>query len=486
MSASNNDSKNTGLSSSPKQTAAQSSELKCPEGPSGGFLGLGLGAQLAKDPLKTIKGLRQQYGPIYQFKILNQHIYSIHSPELIREAIVKNADHLEMGKRQSEVFSSIYGDNVMTTSDDVWKRQRRILNPGFVPKKVAGYLQLIDEAIEDSIRQLTSNGTQEKILVDLDRFSTKLTMDVILRVLFGFKTSDDESNSIADAVRFLEHQSLRELMWPATPPEWFPYPGRTAKAKNKKIIDDLIHSQVQMRREEQSNTTRKPDYLDMLLNARDEEAPSIGSATLTDQEIHDNCAVIFAAGHDTTAGALIWWIGLMTKHPEYVEKIRQQMTEVIGEGQPTSEAISQLTWLNASIRETMRICPSVVALFNRTTTKDIQVGEWSIPKEKIVSVLFWDVHNNPEFYQEPEKFKPERFMPGAERIPKGAYIPFGIGPRLCIGQHLAMLELSMIGITLLRNFDFSFKAGESLPKPKVEMLLKPETPLYINFTRRNA
>ncbi|MFL0798390.1 MAG: cytochrome P450 [Cellvibrionaceae bacterium] len=474
----------------PEQTSEQASDsnshtLKTPEGPNGGFLGLSLGAKLAKDPLQTIKGLREEFGSIFQFKVLNQHVYSIHSPELIREAVVKNADSLAMSKRQAEVFGDIYGDNVMTTSDAVWKRQRRILNPGFVPKKIAGYLSLIDDAINDSISRLTTGGAQEKTLVDIDRFATKLTMDVILRVLFGFKASDDESNSIADAVRGLEHQSIRELMWPATPPEWFPYPGRNAKAKNKAILDTVIDSQIKQRRDEQDSTVRKPDYLDMLMKARDEEASSSDdSATLTDKEIHDNCSVIFAAGHDTTAGALVWWIGLMTEYPEYAAKIRQQIEEVIGDRQPTPEDVSQLTWLNASIRETMRKCPSVVALFNRTTTKDIQVGEYVIPKDKTVSVLFWDVHNNPEWYKEPEKFLPERFMPGADKIPKGAYIPFGIGPRVCIGQHLAMLELSMIGIALLRNFDFQFKEGERLPAPKVEMLLKPETPLHLYFSKR--
>ncbi len=460
-----------------------------PPGPQNTWFGLPLVGEMKKDILGLLQRLHKQYGDIVLLQIANQAIYTLFSPELIREAIVTHADDFVRHERVMDVFSLIYGDNVMTTEADTWKRQRRILTPGFAPKKIAGYTRLMAGATADSFSSALPQVEGTSLTVDVDRFMTKLTMDVILRVLFSYKASEQQSNRIADAVRSLEHQSARELMWPTTPPDWLPYPGRKQKKRDKAILDELIQIQIQIRRRAADEHADKADYLAMLLSAQDQEQDQqqqsgSSASMLNDQEIHDNCAVIFAAGHDTTAAALTWWLGQMTQHPDYADKAREEIQQTIGDREPTPEELMGFTWLNATIKETMRICPSVVSLFNRRAIRDTKLGQWHIPKGATVSVPIWNVHHDERYYPEPDKFQPERFLPGAPKIPRGAYLPFGVGPHICIGQHLALLEMAQICAALLRQFDFEFIDGQSLPKAKVEMLLKPEVPLMIKFCKR--
>jgi len=458
---------------------------KNPPGPKTSWFGLSLVPALKNDTLGTVQKFHDQYGDVAYFQILNERYFALFSPDLIRQAMVERADDFVRHQRAMNVFTLIYGANVLTTDGDTWKRQRRILNPGFAPKKMAGYLGLMRDAVADSFAASLPQVSGASAIVDIDPFTTQLTMDVILRVICSYKADEAESVRIAAAVRSLEHQSMRELFWPMTPPNWFPFPGRKQKLQDKATLDQLIQGQIQLRRKTAQATGEQSDYLDMLLSARDEEGTGgTSAATLTDSEIHANCMVIFAAGHDTTASALTWWIGLMAQYPDYAKQVRQELQEVVGERNPTLEELTRLKWLNATIKESMRMRPSAVSLFNRRAVRDVRIGQWLVPKGAAVSVSIYHVHHDPRWYPEPEKFQPERFMPGAPEIPRGAYLPFGVGPHICIGQHLAMLEMALICAALVRQFNFEFLAGQSLPAPKIEMLLKPQTPLQIRFTRR--
>ncbi|MGZ3253741.1 MAG: cytochrome P450, partial [Burkholderiaceae bacterium] len=268
-----------------------------PPGPTTPFFGLPIVGAMKKDTLGTIQKFQKQFGDVLRFKIAHETFYYFFSPELIREVLVEHADDFIRHRRAIEVFSLMYGTNVLTTEESTWKRQRRILMPGFAPKKIAGYVNLMVEATTDSFSSTTPQVKGKSVLIDVDNFTTRLTMDVILRVLFSHQAGEEESINVADAVRTLEHQGMRELFWPKTPPDWLPYPGRKQKLQAMATLENLIRNQVQIRRNAISQHADKTDYLAMLLSAHDEEAQS-GSltATLTNAEIHDNCSVIFAAG----------------------------------------------------------------------------------------------------------------------------------------------------------------------------------------------
>lgn len=457
---------------------------KAPPGPKASPLGLPLAKQLIADALGTVRKFQAQYGDVLAFRILRENFYYLFSPELIRQALLDNTDDLIRHERPIDVFEQVYGANVLTTEGDAWKRQRRILMPGFLPKKVAGYLALMTSASTDNLAAWFPQAKGESMTVDVGNFTRKITVDVILRVLFSHKATEADSVEALEATLTLEHQGMRELYWPKTPPDWFPYPGRKEKLRARTTLQNLISEQIQARRESCDAEASATDYLAMLLSAQDEEAQNKSAATLSNDEIRDNCMVIFAAGHDTTATALTWWIALMANHPEHAARVRQEIADVLGDRLPAAEDFAKLSWLNATLKEAMRLYPPAPLLFVRRLVRDIQLGEWHIPAGVNLSIPVWHVHHDARWFPEPDKFQPERFMPGAPDIPRGAYMPFGTGPRVCIGQHFAMMEMALIAALLIREFDFAPIDGEGVPKAKVEMVLKPAKDLRVNFIRR--
>lgn len=457
---------------------------KIPPGPQTRWLGLPMLQEMKKDALGAGTRLREDFGDAVHFRMAGQSYYYFFSPELIRELLVEHMDDFIRHERPIEVFSQVYGDNVLTTEGERWKRQRRILMPGFLPRRMAGYVGLITDATVDGLQAALPQASGASATIDVDSFTTTLTMDVILRVLFSHKASEAESRQAFDATRTLEHQGMRELFWPKTPPDWFPYPGRAEKLHAKAALKNLIQSQIDLRRQAAGDHADKTDYLAMLLAAHDEEAQGSTSATLTNEEICDNCMVLFAAGHDTTATVLTWWIGLMAQHPEYAARVRQEVEEAIGDRNPTTDELSRLKWTNASIKEAMRLYPPTPNLFFRRALRDVEIGGWHVAKGASINIPVWHVHHDGRWFPEPETFQPERFMPNAPEIPRGAYLPFGAGPRVCIGQHLATIEMALVAVFLIRQFDFTLAEDAALPKPKIDMVLKPEKTLRVTFTRR--
>ncbi len=455
---------------------------KIPPSPATPWFGMPLMRALLRDPLKAVQELQAQYGEVMHLRMPGQSFYYLFSPELIRQALLEHAGDLVRHERSIDVFTRIYGANVLTTESDSWQRQRRILMPGFRPKKIAGYLDLMRGAMDDSEAAWFPRAAGESGVVNVGNFARKVAVDVILSVLFGHRTAAGDSEAALQATLTLEHQAMRELYWPKAPPDWMPYPGKQAKLQARAVLQELIGKHIRARQAAGAAQADNPDYLAMLMSAQDEQAQD-NAAALTTEEIRDNCMVIFAAGHDTTATVLTWWIALMTQHPEAAARARQEIAQVLGERAPAPEDLPQLAWLNATLKEAMRLYPPTPILFVRRSGRDLDLGGWRIPARTNITVPVWHVHRDARWFAEPESFRPERFLPGAPDMPRGAWLPFGTGPRVCIGQHLAMMELALIATQLLRNFDFAFADGQGMPKAVVNMVLSPERDLLVRFTR---
>ena len=343
-------------------------------------------------------------------------------------------------------------------------------------------MSLMTAAIDACIATELASEIGASTDVDVDVLATRITMDVILRTLFSHPSTRDETSDISVAIRALSKQTMREAYWPIVARKWMPFPGRSSKLKHLATISSLIDRHIQARQAEPANVEPKQDILDMLLAARDDHTSS-GSATLSSQEVRDNCHVLFGAGFDTTASALTWWVGLMAANPEVVAQLRSEI-EAAGID-PTADIIARLPYLNATLKETMRLYPPSTALITRVAQRDLQLaGDISIPKGTLVVVPVWHLHHDARSFPEPTEFRPERFMPGAPTFPRGAYMPFGAGPHVCLGQHFAAIEMALIAARLVTEFDFDFANGNSLPEPVVDLVLKPKTPMRVQFKRR--
>ena len=447
-------------------------------------LGLPLLRYIQQDPLRAASLLQRHFGEVARLNILFRRIYYFFSPEAARQILVDHHADFTREARLLKIFESFQGKNVLTTEGQDWEQQRRILTPGFSPKRIAGYMRLMHAAITDSVGEELPTEAGQSATVDVDFLTTRITMDVILRTLFSTATTQAEASRISIAIRGLSRQSMREVFWAFIPPQWLPYPGRANKRKHLQTINTLIATHIKARTAEPASADSQTDVLSMMLAARD-DAPTTGSATLTLQEIHDNCFVLFGAGFDTSSSALTWWIGLMAKHPEVVEQLRRELSS-LGVDAPPLESIARLPYLNATIKEAMRLYPPSTALFNRVALRDVVIGDTPVSKGTLAVIPIWQLHHDPRSFAEPEVYRPERFMPGAPDIPRGAYLPFGAGPHFCLGQHFATVEMALIAAHLIQNFDFALAEGTTLPEPVVDLALKPKSGLQVKFTRRQA
>lgn len=447
-------------------------------------LGIALLSLIQKDPLGAGRRLQRQFGDVARLNILFRRIYYFFNPEAVRQILVDHQDDFTREPRQLKMWQSFQGRNVLTTEGASWERQRRILAPGFSPKRIAGYMGLMSAAVRDCVSSELPTEPGRSITVDVSAFTTRITMDVILRTLFSHPASQAEARAISVCIRALSRQSMRELFWAFIPPKWMPYPGRAAKLKHLRTIDGYIAAHIKARTSGGRASGSSTDVLGMMLDARDDEAAG-GNAMLTSQEIHDNCIVLHGAGFDTSSSALTWWIGLMAAHPEAASRLREEL-DLAFAGSAALEDIARLPYLNATLKEAIRLYPPSTGLFTRVALRDVTIAGTAVARGTLAVIPVWHLHHDARSFPEPEAFRPERFLPGAPPIARSAYLPFGAGPHFCLGQHFATVEMAVVAAELMRQFDLSLEEGTALPEPFVDLALKPKTPLRVRFTRRQG
>jgi cytochrome P450 len=319
--------------------------------------------------------------------------------------------------------------------------------------------------------------------VAMDGLFSHLAMDVISRTLFSAPISGN-TQAAADAVQVLSETALREMFWPMTLPDWLPLPGKAAKRHARRLIQGLIQSHIDERH--QHPDARKTDLLNMLLVLRDEDS---GTA-LSTQEVFDQCVLSFQAGHETTATALLWWSWLMASHPQAQERAAAEVDAALMGRPPDADAVQALPWLTATLKEAMRLYPPVAAIMTRRLTREITLRGVRLPARTLVRVTPWLLHRDPRWWpREPEAFRPERFMAATGSAPdpilRGAYIPFGLGPRVCLGQHFAQLEMNVIAAMLLQRFRLE-TLTDTPPTPRLAVTLRPEGGVRLKLVARTS
>ena len=432
-------------------------------------------AAMRRDYLGAI-AVQQSFGDLVRQQIANERTVDVFDPELLRQLMIDHADALIRWERGSEVFSEGLGQSVLVTEGAVWQRQRRMLMQAFTPKRVAGYVEQMVAATTRGLMLLRS-GEQA-----MDGLFSHLAMDVISRTLFSAPISGD-TRAAADAVQVLSETALREMFWPMTLPDWLPLPGKAAKRKARRLVQGLIQGHLDER--QRHPDASKTDLLNMLLVLRDDD----NGAALSTQEVFDQCILSFQAGHETTATALSWWSWLMASHPQAQARAATEIDASLAGQPPGADAMQTLPWLTATLKEAMRLYPPVAALMTRRLTREIELAGVRLPARTLVRVTPWLLHRDPRWWpREPEAFRPERFMAATDDwspdpIPRGAYIPFGLGPRVCLGQHFAQLEMTVIAALLLQRFRLS-TPNDTPPTPQLAVTLRPAGGLRLRLEAR--
>jgi cytochrome P450 len=442
---------------------------KRPPGPRDGLFGLRLVNRIKHDPLAFYTDMHREYGDAVYMRFGPYRDFTFFHPDAVREILVEKARQFGRFQHPIRVLRQWNGDGLLMTEGELWLRHRRIIQPAFHPSRFPGYVGLMADAAREHLDRLAGE-------VEFERVMTDLTMDVATRTFFGVDLGADRAD-LARVMKVLNAAAMKEFTTPFLIPRW--WPGQGEKRWAIRTLDGAVRRIIRDRR---ASGEDRGDLLSMLLKATDEEGDGKG---LTDEQVRDHVVNLFLAGHDTAAAGMTWAGWALAAHPEVAARAAAEVDGVPAGPDPTFADLPNLKYVERVVKEVLRHRTPTIGVFGRQALQDVEVGGWPVPKGGIARVFSWVTQHDPRWFPDPEKFDPDRFAPGrAEAIPPGAYFPFGLGPRGCIGNAFALTEMVLLTAMLLRRFTFAFAPGQGDPAPVAGMSLRPAGGLRLVLRRR--
>jgi cytochrome P450 len=389
------------------------------------------------------------YGPISRFFFGRFPVYLLNHPDLIQEVLVSRRDDVWKAPFERQRLSRWLGLGLLTSEGDFHRRQRRLAQPAFHYGRIQSYADTMVRATSAMLEQWHDGEVR-----DVDRDMSRLTMEIVGLTLFGAQVSDDTAARVTAALEMLQKASLSvvESMLPI--PSMIPLPSRVAIRRGKAELDAVIRPIIAARR---ASGDDRGDLLSMLLLARDEAT----GEHMNDTQVRDEVVTIFLAGHETTANTLTWAWHLLSRHPEVAARLHDELDTVLGERAPTLADLPRLSFTEMVVKETLRMYPPAWLLAPRQAQVDMQIGGYQLAAGSVFLISPYVSHRNPEFFPEPGRFDPERFSEEREKeIPKYAYVPFGAGAHVCIGNSFAMMEARLLLATIAQCFTLTHIRGQ--------------------------
>lgn len=412
--------------------------------------------ELRRDPLRFFRDLAEEYGGIYKLSLPGRGLYLVSEPEYVKHILQDNNRNYIKGD-SVEPARVLVGNGLATSDGDLWLTQRRLMQPAFHRKRLSALGKLMTDTAEQHFskwQQIQDSGSS----VDLVDEMMALTLQIIVSTMFT-KDISDEADQLGDAftevLRFIDKRSFGS--WGA--PMWLPTPDNLRAKRAVETIDRIVYNVAEERRGKQDTYE---DLLAMLLQARDADTGEGMSA----KQLRDEIVTIFFAGHETTALTLTWTFHELFRNPQVERKLRAEVDRVLGDRVPTVADLKDLTYTRMVLDEALRRYPAAWVFIRSSVAEDVIDG-YRIPPDVDVLLSPYVTHHLPEYWDDPDEFRPERFDPAQDssRHPM-AYYPFGGGPRLCIGRDFALMEASLLLPMILQRFELQPAAdynAEAIP-----------------------
>jgi cytochrome P450 len=422
------------------------------------------------------RGLRE-HGDTVRFGFGPFDFVVVHRPEDIRTILLERAD--DFCKSPSYAgLELVIGKGLLTSEGEFWKRQRKLLTPAFHHKRLADFgATMVRCASELADGWDRASNTQ---VIDLHQQMLSLTLRIVGKTLFSTDLSAHAGNMGPALEVVLEHANFIATSMLMAPPQWMPTPRNRRFEAAMRVVDDLVLGIIAQRRRYPEKVGEDPgDLLGMLMAATGDDG------AMTDRELRDEVATLVLAGHETTAQALTWTFMLLSRHPEIERRVVAEIQAVCGSAPPSFEQLRALEYTGRVIDESLRLYPPAW-LYERQALVDVELGGYAIPAKTMVAVVPWTLHRHPSHWPNPEGFDPDRFLPEAVAArPRYTYLPFGGGPRQCIGVNFALYESKLVLATLLQRYSVELIPGQDL-SCDAAVTLRPAHGMKVRLRRREA
>ncbi len=435
-------------------------------GPKGNLV-TGVLSQLRSAKLKTLVDLVQTYGDVVRMPVVID-IYIVTHPDLVKYVMQDNHVNYTKGfnYRRMEPF---LGRGLLTSEGEEHLRNRRLAQPAFHKQRIAGFAELMARHTE---RMLSGWAPGAKL--DVHAEMMKLTLSVVGEALFSTditQSADDVGRALSDVLT-ITNDRFESIF---VPPKFFPTPQNLRFNRSMEVLDTLVNGLISARR---NGSEQKHDLLAMLMEARTED----GKEGMSDRQLRDEVMTMVLAGHETTANALSWAFYLLSTHPEVERRLAAEVAQLEGRA-PTLADLPKLSYTKQVMEETMRLYPPAWAV-GRRTIEDDEIGGFHIPKKTDVMLMPFATHRDPRFWENPEGFDPDRFLPeNVAKRHKFAFFPFAAGPRMCIGSAFAMMEMQLVLAMVMQKFRVDLVPGQVvIPEPRVT--LRPKDGLRVTLKNR--
>lgn len=439
-------------------------------GPTGQTM-LGSFGAIRKNPLAYLDTIWRSYGDVVQFPVPKPPSYLVNDPEGVRSVLVANARNYGKSTIQYSALSLVTGEGLLSADTAEWKRQRPMVQPAFHRETLTSIVAHVAAAAERIIDDW--NALPEGSVIDIDGTIMNAALEVVGHALFGSDLSADAdvlTNATLDALDVV----IARARVPISPPAWVPTPGNRKLSNSVAALDGAVHSMLDAR----GIREMPQDMLDLLITGRDDEGNS-----LTETEIRDQIVTFIVAGHETVASALTWTFALLAENPEVMRALQAEADAVLGGKAAQFADYQRLPYARAVIDETLRLYPPAW-LITRNSLGDDVLGGYEVPNGSLIIMSPWLLHRHPEVWVNPDRFDPQRFIDGA--VDRSAFIPFGAGPRQCIGRDFAYVEAVLLLSSLVAHFDLEYPAGRQRPPAVPLVTMRPLGGLHLRVRARSA
>ena len=431
--------------------------------------------EMARNPVQVLARYNRQYGETFRFYIggLKEAIVTI-DPTVIQHVLKTNANNYHKSEIQIKRMGHFLGKGLLTTDGEPWRNQRRLIQKGFDRKQLDALSSIMQDSVAESMRGFDSQIRSGP--VDIYPQMMKITFAMVARSIFGARLKDEDIDLVSHTICTVQEFIVRQTLQPYLNP-WFEVSGELREHEEMRTRADAVLLEYIKRRR---NESPGQDLLQTLMDARYADGEG-----MSDELILSESMQLLVAGHETSSNGLSWILYLLSSRPDCLEKVRQEMHSVLGDAPLNHSDVPKLEFTTQVIQESLRLYPPFW-MIDREAVADDQIGNISIPQGSMVIVYVYGAHHAERYWQNPESFDSDRFVKANDKLRTPfTYLPFGGGPRGCIGNHYAMLQILMILSDLLRNYDFELVPGQAI-EARPMVILRPKHGIRMTFTNTVA